>query len=130
LDRVPRLRIQALLWAGMAHLAAKGGGLTPPGRGAMTDVNVISTVLPYCDALLIDNQMRSLLEFGPVRDRLGFDTRVFSPKTFDDLIDYLDLTESEAPEGVAELATKVYGDPKPYLTIFHDPQYRLGAFEP
>ncbi len=127
LDRVPRLRIQALLWAGMAHQAAKGGTLTPPGRGAMTDVNVISTVLPYCDALLIDNQMRSLLEFGPVRDRLGFDTRVYSPKTLDALIDYLDSIEQEAPEGVVELATRVYGEPEPYVTIFHDPRYRLGA---
>lgn len=44
---VHRLRIQALMWAGMAHQTAHGSRLKPPGRGAVTDVNVISTVLPY-----------------------------------------------------------------------------------
>ena len=127
LDRVPKLRIQSLLWAGMAYQAAKGGRQRPPGRGAITDVNIISTVLPYCDAVLIDREMRGLLEFGPVRDRIGFETRAFSPQTMDAFLEYLASIEADAPPEVTQLAKRIYGEPEPYLTIFDDPDFRLDA---
>ncbi len=125
LDRVPKLRIQSLLWAGMAHQAAKGGRQRPPGRGAMTDVNIISTVLPYCDAVLIENEMR-----GPSGSR----SRPRPPRLRDEgvlaadrALDYLTSVEEEAPKGITDLAKSIYGEPEPYLTIFHDPDYRLGT---
>jgi hypothetical protein len=125
LGRVPKLRIQSLLWAGMAHQAARGGRQRPPGRGAMSDVGTIATALPYCDAMLIDKEMRGLLELGPVRERLGFETKVFSPQTLDAFVEYLALVEQSGPQNVTQLARSIYGEPEPYLTIFNDPDLRL-----
>jgi hypothetical protein len=125
LDRVPKLRIQSLLWAGMAHQAARGGRQRPPGRGAISDVSTIATALPYCDAILIDKEMRGLLELGPVRERLGFETKAFSPQTLDDFLEYLASVEEEAPRDITRRARGIYGEPEPYLTIFHDPGLRL-----
>jgi hypothetical protein len=125
LGRVPKLRIQSLLWAGMAHQAARGGRQRPPGRGAMSDVGTIATALPYCDAMLIDKEMRGLLELGPVRERLGFETKVFSPQTLDAFVEYLASVEPEGPQNVTQLARSIYGEPEPYVTIFNDPDLRL-----
>lgn len=118
LDRVPRLRISSLLWAAMAHQAGHGGRQQRPNRGMMTDVGVVSSVLPYCDAVLVDNEVRVLLELGPVRERLGFDMRVFSMRTIGDLLDYLDEVERQAPGHMIETAVGLYGEPKAYLSIF------------
>jgi len=93
----------------------------------MSDVSTIATVLPYCDAVLIDNEMRGLLELGPVRERLGFETKAFSPQTLDAFLEYLASVEKDAPQGIAELARSMYGEPEPYLAIFHDPDLRLDA---
>jgi hypothetical protein len=120
LDRVPRIRIESLLWAGVAHQAAHGRR-RPPNRGMMLDVTMVSSVLPYCDAILVDAEIRSLLEMGPVRDRVGFPTLVFSKSTMGGLLDFLDSVERDAPGVVVSTAVSVYGEPDPYMTILDTP---------
>lgn len=118
LDRVPRLRISSLLWAGIAHQAARGGRRRPPGRGMMTDVAMVSSVLPYCDAILVDSELKSLLEFGPARARLEAESRVFSMGSMGDLRDYLDGLEEQASPDLVKTAVDLYGNPEPYVEIF------------
>jgi hypothetical protein len=121
LDRVPRLRISSLLWAGLAHQAARGGRERPPDRGMMMDVTTVSSVLPYCDAILVDREVRGLLELGPVRERLGFDTLVFSKNTIGGLLDFLDRVEASAHAHLVEAAVQLYGEPQAYMTILEAP---------
>lgn len=121
LGRVARLRISSLLWAGIAHQAAHGGRRRPPNRGMMTDVGTVSSVLPYCDAILVDGEVRGMLEMGQVRDRLGFETLVFSKSTIGGLLDFLDGLERDAPGDVIEVAVALYGEPEAYMTILESP---------
>lgn len=86
----------------------------------MTDVAVVSSVLPYCDAILVDREVRSLTELGPVGERLGFETRAFSKGTMPGMLEYLEDVEHQAPRDVIEVAAGLYGQPEPYLTIFDD----------
>jgi hypothetical protein len=69
--------------------------------------------------------MRGLLELGPVRERLGFETKAFSPQTLDAFLEYLASVEEDAPQDIIQLARGIYGEPEPYFTIFHDPDLRL-----
>jgi hypothetical protein len=62
-----------------------------------------------------------------VRDRLGFETKIFSKRTMDQLMDYLDGIEREAEPGVVDLAKSVYGEPEPYFTILDEPDHRLDS---
>jgi hypothetical protein len=120
-ERVPRIRISSLLWAGLAHQAAHGGRKKPPNRGMMTDVNTVSSVLPYCDAILVDSEVRTLLEFGPVKQRLGFSSTVFSKSSLPDLVTFLDRVEAGAPPDHLAMAIDIYGEPDVYSSILQDP---------
>jgi hypothetical protein len=84
----------------------------------MMDVDSVSSALPYCDAIVVDSEIRGLLELGPVRERLGFDRYVFSQSTLPALHAYLDEVEGQSPPEVVETAVGLYGKPEPYVTIF------------
>jgi hypothetical protein len=81
-------------------------------------VGVVSSVLPYCDAILVDTEIKTLLELGPVRERLGFDTKVFSMSSMSDLLQHLEDVETEAPQEVIRTALELYGEPEPYVALF------------
>jgi hypothetical protein len=124
LDRLPRLRISSLLWAGVAHEAAHGGRERPPNRGMITDVGVVSSVLPYCDAVMVDGEIRHLLLLGPVRERLGFDPHLFSKSTLPAMLEYLDDIERQAPAELITTVVELYGEPEAFVTIFEGPKER------
>jgi hypothetical protein len=67
LDFVPYLRISTLLWAALARKAAVGGQRRAPTHGMMNDVKTVATVLPYCDAVFVDNELAGLLGEEPLR---------------------------------------------------------------
>jgi hypothetical protein len=118
---VPYMKISALLFAAMARKAA-AGQVRPPSRGMLNDVKTVATVLPYCDAIFVDNEIAALLAEEPLRTRIDFGTRVFSLNSREEFIAYLDdIRESAGPEHV-ELITQVYGDKwiVPYADIFRD----------
>lgn len=123
LGRVPVARIGALLYAGLAHQAATGRR-RPPNRGTFTDVKTVSTLLPYCDAMLVDNETRTLLASGPVKRRLGFETLVFSTASLADFRKFLEGVEANASPEHLRLVREVYGEVSPYTSLFLDKKRR------
>jgi hypothetical protein len=117
----PSNRIEALMWAVIAHRAANGQR-RPPNRGMINDISVVSSLLPYCDAMFIDNECRGLLANIPVRHRPTYATRLFSRNNSDDFLSYLREIETNADSAILACVRSVYGDdwPKPYLTIYEE----------
>src|SRR5260370_42636779 len=61
INEAPFNVIAASMYASLAQKAAAGQKKVP-NRGTFTDVNILSTLLPYCDAMFMDNGCRALLQ--------------------------------------------------------------------
>jgi hypothetical protein len=104
-----------------ASLAAKAaaGQKEIPNQGTATDIKV-STLLPYCDAMFVDNKCRALLQDIPRDYALPYACKVFSLNTGADFIQYLtEIRDSVTPDHL-KLIEEVYGpDPmKPQSGIY------------
>ena len=100
--------IRAAMYASLAVKAA-AGQKEIPNQGTVTDINIVSTLLPYCDAMFIDNGCRALLRDIPRTHALPYECKVFSPKTGKDFICYLrEIRDSVTPERL-KLIEEVYG---------------------
>ncbi len=111
--------IASSMYASLAQKAA-AGQKEVPNQGTFTDVNIVSTLLPYCDAMFMDNGCRALLHDIPREHKLPFTRKVFSPNTGDDFLRYLkEIRDSASPEHL-KLISEVYGpDPlKPQQSIY------------
>jgi hypothetical protein len=119
LDKVPYLRISCLLFTAMARKAA-AGQVRPPNRGTLNDVKTVATVLPYCDAIFVDNEIAGLLGEEPVRTRARFPTRIFSPNRRDDFLAHLDGLRAAVPDEHVELVRGVFGEGwlEPFTGVF------------
>jgi hypothetical protein len=117
----PSNRISTLMWAVIAHQAANGRK-HPPNRGMPNDIDTVSTLLPYCDAMLVDNECAAILGNIPKRFALGYDAKVFSPTKKAEFLDYLRQIEADADQEVIEAVSEVYGDK--WLTPFRE-MYRV-----
>ncbi len=107
--QIPFNRIQCMLWAAAARKAASGKK-KQPSRGMPDDVKTISVLLPYCDAMFLDNECAALLSEGPLRDEIDYGTQIFSQNSKTELLEYLDgLKGSATPAHLAALKD-VYGD--------------------
>lgn len=112
---VPFEHISALLYAAIARKAASGRK-KPPNRGTMMDVQVLSTLLPFCDVMFIDNECNAYLQEEPLRSRLGFATRTFSLNTKDEFLAYLKSLRDAASTSHLAIVEELYGHSwsKPY----------------
>ena len=77
LKSVPFVEISSLLFAALARKYASGMR-KPPDEGLETDINIVSVLLPYCDAMFIDNQMHTYLKERPLCERIAHGTEMFS----------------------------------------------------
>jgi hypothetical protein len=116
---VPFQKISSMLWAAIAR-KAKSGKKEPPNRGMVNDIDTISTLLPYCDAMVIDNECRGYLNEQPLLRELDFGTKLFSEKNKQEFLDYLDEIKSTASPEHLELIKVVYGEgwEMPYTTLY------------
>ena len=111
INEAPFNRIGAAMYASLAAKAA-AGQKEVPNQGTATDVNIVSTLLPYCDAMFVDNKCRALLQDVPKDYALPYACKVFSPRTGADFIRYLtEIRDSVTPEHL-KLIEEVYG-PEP-----------------
>lgn len=122
LQKVPAIKISSMLWAAIARRAAKQGRKKPPNQGMSNDIDLISTYLPFCDAMFIDNECRSLLMESPLREDIAYGTKIFSQKIKDEFFKYLDGIEKNAPEGHFKAIMEVYGDGwrQPYVSLYSE----------
>lgn len=75
----------------------------------LTDVEVISHYAPYCDAMFIDNEMRSILTSNPVKKKIRIGTRFFSSSVFEDFAAFIEDCIRQVPREIAEKVIEVYG---------------------
>jgi hypothetical protein len=119
MQRVPSVRIAAGMLAVYAVKASRQQA-ADPNRGTVTDINVVSTYLPYCDAMFIDDECADLLAEADRELSLGYPTRVFSVRSRDELLEWLADLEDSVPKEHIELVERVYGPEwlMPFREIF------------
>jgi hypothetical protein len=108
INEAPFNLIGAAMYASLASKAA-AGQKEIPNQGTATDINIISTLLPYCDAMFVDNKCRSLLQDIPRDCALPYDCKVFSLKTGADFIQYLTQIKDSVTPDHLKLIEEVYG---------------------
>jgi hypothetical protein len=117
--RTPFHQIAGALYAVIA-VKAGAGQRQPPNKGMATDIRMVASLMPYCDAMFIDNKCRALLENIPKKRKLPYKARIFSPSTGREFISYLQDLERNAPPFHMKLVEQVYGPDwgEPYTTMF------------
>ena len=75
-----------------------------------SDVRMISSLLPYCDAMFVDRECHGLLANIPVSHRPNYGCRVFSLTNRDEFLEYLRAIESAASADHLAMVAEVYGD--------------------
>jgi hypothetical protein len=109
LKYVPSVKISSMLYAAIARKAA-AGQKRPPNRGMANDIEAISVLLPYCDAMFIDKECHALLREKPLCDAIDYGTLIFSLNNKQDFLDYLNRIRAEASESLLANVAEVYGD--------------------
>jgi len=130
INEAPFNLIDAAMFASLAAKAASGQKEIP-NQGTMTDINIVSTLLPYCDAIFVDNKCRALLHDIPRDCALPYACKVFSPNTGDNFIRYLSEIRDSATAGHLKLIEEIYGpDPvKPQSGIYGVGKHTQAASE-
>ncbi|EMK01234.1 MULTISPECIES: hypothetical protein [unclassified Leptospira] len=120
LKNIPFLKISSFLYATLARKFSSGGRNKPPGQGTITDFNIISTYIPYCDAMFIDNECHSYLQENPLKVEVQNMAKTFSKNNREEFLVYLDQIKSEIPVEHYEKVKEVYGEgwEHPYFEIF------------
>lgn len=119
LKDVPFIKISSMLYAALARKAA-AGRKSPPNQGMANDIEIISVLLPYCDAMFIDNECYAYLKEKPLCDAIDHGTEIFSQNTKDEFLKYLDDIERITPKEHFDKISEVYGEKwkEPYTTLY------------
>ncbi|MDB4913079.1 MAG: hypothetical protein JWM95_723 [Gemmatimonadetes bacterium] len=114
--QAPANDISSLLFAALARKAAAGQKKVP-NRGTPNDINAISSYLPYCQALFVDDQFAGLLREKPLVTQLQrYGASVYSNNSRDAFLTFLKQVESDAPPDHVARVIEVYGED--WLTSF------------
>jgi len=105
----PFVRLQALMFAAIAMRAAQGQK-EPPNEGTATDIDTVAHLLPYCDAMFMDNGCRSLLLDVPTALRPPETAKVFSLNVKTQFLDYLRSIRDGISAEHVQAIRDVYGD--------------------
>jgi hypothetical protein len=109
--RVPFVRLSGRLYASLARKAQAGQRVLPT-EGTITDVHMIASLLPYCDAMFLDAEMAAYLREVPLRGECEhFETQIFSLRSVRGFLQLLDQIEEQAGRGYVAKIERVYGEP-------------------
>ena len=117
---IPRIHISSMMFAGLARLAQLGKKNPPK---AFTDVSFISSYLPYCDALFIDIESRTILNDTPKETPSNlrpdkYPAKIFSLRQKEEFLYYLDQLIKDIPSDQMEIIKDIKGDDhEPYWNI-------------
>jgi hypothetical protein len=106
--QIPVVSIGAAMWAGLAH-RFRNGGQKKWETSIANDITAISTHLPSCDAMFLENECANLLTSNPVKKRMTCKTQIFSLLKKDEFLAYLKEIETSAPKEHLERVQEVYG---------------------
>lgn len=102
--------ISSALWAAIEYQVSTGGRRNPPNVGMMNDIDMVSILLPYCDAILVDRDMYSILSFTEMKKITNkYKAKVFSFSNKNELFLYLESIKNKASKNHFKLIEKVYG---------------------
>ena len=121
LKRVPFIKISSMLYAALARKFVSGRK-KPPNQGMANDIEVISSLLPYCNAMFIDNECYGYLTEQPLYDHIKeYNTKLFSLNTKEEFLEYLNQLKLNIPQDHLDKIKEVYGNdwPKPYMTLYN-----------
>jgi hypothetical protein len=108
----PFVKLQSMMYAAIAMRAA-AGQKEPPNEGMTTDIETVAYLLPYCDAMLMDNDCRALLLNIPMTLRPAEVARVYSLNSRTEFLAHLrSIRDSITPEHI-EALRDVYGEAYP-----------------
>jgi len=114
---VPAHRIQALAWAALDQTVS-GGQKQRHYAGMSNDIQIL-TLMPFCDAMFIDNGCRAMWEKVPRHYRRSYErTNLFSYNIRDKFMDYLDKIEAQANPAILGASREVYGEPEPFTAMY------------
>jgi hypothetical protein len=108
-SNIPFVHLKALLHAALAWQYANGRS-SELDQGTTNDLAAVQFFLPYCDAMYLDNPMHALLADQQVSRELGFGARIFSKKTCDVFVTYIEEIIANASTSHLALVRSVYGD--------------------
>ena len=110
LINIPANHIAALLYAAIARKAASGQKAVP-NRGTFADVHAIASLLPYCDAMFIDNAMAALLKEKPIDKEMSrYPAKIFSMNNKEEFMAYLDEIEAQVTPEHLSIIEDAYGE--------------------
>lgn len=119
---IPFNKISGALYAATARKHCAGRKDQPGDKkpSILADISMISTLLPYCDAMMIDTECYLFLNEPDVQQYLDYDTRLFCKKNRDEFMDYLNQIEVNMTSEHRKVITSVYGKDweRPYYNIF------------
>jgi len=111
LEQVPFNEIYSAFWGVIAYQISKGGRKKAPNVGMFTDIEMVSTLMPYCDAIFIDKDMHSILNFGPSRKIVSkHKTKIFSLTNVTSFFSYLEKIENKASKKHILTVKETYGE--------------------
>jgi hypothetical protein len=105
----PFLKLQAMMYAVMAMKAA-GGQKEPPNEGMGTDVDNVAHLLPYCDAMFLDNECRSVMRNVPVKVRPADAAKLYSMQAKAEFLAFLRGIRDSITAEQVQAIREVYGD--------------------
>jgi len=105
----PFVKLQSLMFAAVAMRAAQGQK-QPPNQGTTTDIDTVAHLLPYCDAVFVDNGCRSLLLDVPTELRPPETGKVFSLNVKGQFLGYLRSIRDGISAEHVQAIREVYGD--------------------
>jgi len=119
LKEIPFIKISSMLYAALARKAASGRKKLPS-TGMANDIEIISVLLPYCDAMFIDKECHGYLKERPLCNAIDFGTNIFSLTNKEDFLKYLNDIENNTPKDHFDQIEKIYGKTwrEPYLTLY------------
>lgn len=105
----PFVKLQAIMFASIA-MRATGGQKEPPNEGTTTDIDTVSHLLPYCDAMFMDNGCRSLLMDVPKDLRPPESVKVFSTNVREEFLKHLRAIRGTMSTEHIQAIRDIYGD--------------------
>ncbi len=126
-ENVPIHKISSMMFAATARQFA-AGRKKPLTQGFSNDIGIISSIMPYCDAMFVDDECRNLFNENPLKTKLNYGAKLFSHSNREAFLAYLEeLLKSVSKKHLAAVR-EVYGPDwgKPYWDLYRNDQRKNG----